>query len=164
MLTYHGIPFKTWNYTPIVGETWMKAKAGKLFSGDCVTSPVLLKPDGEHVTRCRPSDALTVATSGCLLTVELLRTIDTGNTCTMVRSSRSEEYAVIWVQEICTTPLTFPSGLMSTAAQEHRAFSQLTSWLRSSGAGYHICLLCQHHQMPWQSEQVRAVFELDVKC
>ncbi|CAL8465487.1 g5023 [Coccomyxa elongata] len=46
VLTYHGIPFKRWDYTPIIGETWMKAKAGKLFSRERVTAPVLLRPEG----------------------------------------------------------------------------------------------------------------------
>lgn len=47
VLTYHGIPFKRWDYTPIIGETWMKAKAGKAFSKERVTCPVLLKPEGD---------------------------------------------------------------------------------------------------------------------
>lgn len=46
VLKYHGIPFTCWEYTPIVGETWMKVKAGKAFSKERVTAPVLLKPDG----------------------------------------------------------------------------------------------------------------------
>jgi len=163
MLTYHGIPFKTWNYTPIVGETWMKAKAGKLFSGDPVTSPILLKPDGEHATCCFPSDALLVAMSGCLLTVELRRTNATGNTRTSVRSNRSEDSAAMRVQEMCTTPLKLPSGPMSTAAQEHRACSQLTNWMRSSGAGDYICLLCTTSGCPGNLRILGAVFELDVK-
>ena len=50
MLTYHGIPFKRWDYTPIIGETWMKAKAGKLFSRERVTAPVLLIPEGNAIS------------------------------------------------------------------------------------------------------------------
>lgn len=46
VLTYHGIPFKRWSYTPILGETWMKAKVGKFFSSERVTAPVLLTPEG----------------------------------------------------------------------------------------------------------------------
>ncbi|BDA49990.1 hypothetical protein COCOBI_15-1180 [Coccomyxa sp. Obi] len=46
VLTYHGIPFRRWDYTPVIGETWMKAKAGKLLSRDRVSAPVLLTPEG----------------------------------------------------------------------------------------------------------------------
>ena len=46
VLKYHGVPFTCWEYTPIVGETWMKFKAGKAFSKERVTAPVLLKSDG----------------------------------------------------------------------------------------------------------------------
>ena len=46
VLSYHGIPFKRWDYTPILGETWMRAKAGKLFSMERVSAPILLIPEG----------------------------------------------------------------------------------------------------------------------
>ena len=42
MLSYHEIPHITSTYTPVLGEPWLRFKAGKMLSSQRVTAPLLV--------------------------------------------------------------------------------------------------------------------------
>lgn len=48
VLDHHGLVYKMTQYTPGLGEGWLRKKSGK--KGGMVTTPALFTPDGAHVS------------------------------------------------------------------------------------------------------------------
>ena len=42
VLSHHDIPHKTSTFTPVLGEPWLRFKAGKMLSSQRVTAPLLV--------------------------------------------------------------------------------------------------------------------------
>ena len=91
MLSYHDIPFTKTVYTPVLGEPWLRFKAGKLLSWERVSSPLLVtQRDGGGL----PAD---------------------GTSCWAAWRARINHPCIVPVQARSAIPWTLHSGLMTTA-------------------------------------------------